>query len=190
MLLTRENGGLLVVDVQSALVPSVMAPDRLVERCHWMMKLAQALKVPCLVTEQYPKGLGSTVPPLNQPDLACKNKSKVHFSCAQDPAILAELQSMHVTQWVLVGIETHVCVLQTAIDLVNAGYGVYVVVDAVSARHELDHKYGLKRMKQHDVELVTSEMVFFEWIKQAGTPVFKSLSQAFLRSETWKSMQA
>jgi nicotinamidase-related amidase len=186
MLLSKENSGLMVIDVQSALTPLVLNVDHMIDRCHWTMRLAEVLNVPTLVTEQYPKGLGWTVAPLNGIKCPSKPMEKVHFSCAQDAAILKHIQSMHVTQWVLVGIETHVCVLQTAIDLIAAGYAVYVVVDAVSARTEMDHKYGLKRMKQHGAELVTSEMVFFEWEKQAGTPLFKSLSQTFLRSNAWK----
>ncbi len=186
MLLSKENAGLLVIDVQSALTPLVLKVENFINRCHWTMKLAEALNVPTLVTEHYPKGLGGTVAPLNAAKLASKPMEKVHFSCVQDAAILKHIKSMNVTQWVLIGIETHVCVLQTAIDLLAQGYGVYVVVDAVSSRTELDHKYGLKRMKQHGAEMVTSEMVFFEWVKQAGTPLFKSLSQTFLRSEEWK----
>ena len=80
------------------------------------------------------------------------------------------------------GIETHVCVLQTALDLVDADYEVFVAVDAVSSRQELDHRYGLKRMKQAGVELVTAEMVFFEWLEQAGTEEFKALSKRFFKS--------
>jgi hypothetical protein len=183
MLLSKEDSGLLVIDAQTILLPHVLNSQQCTDRIYWMMQLAKALDVPTLVTEQYPKGLGTTAPPLNDPQLSVKHLSKVHFSCAQDATILEQIKSMNKPQWVLVGIETHVCVLQTAIDLISAGYGVYVVVDAVSARKELDQHYGLKRMKQHDVELVTSEMVFFEWVKQAGTSEFKSLSQNFLRTK-------
>lgn len=182
MLLSKEDAGLLVIDAQTVLLPHVLNTQQCTDRMYWMMQLAKTLGVPTLVTEQYPKGLGPTVLPLSDPQLSVKHLSKVSFSCAKDATILEQIKSMNKTQWVLVGIETHVCVLQTAIDLVSEGFAVYVVVDAVSARNELDQRYGLKRMKQHEVELVTAEMVFFEWVKQAGTPEFKSLSQTFLRT--------
>ena len=106
---------------------------------------------------------------------------KVHFSCYREQSFVNHWQTIDRNQAVIVGIETHVCVLQTAMDMIDSGMDVFVVVDAVSSRHELDHKYGLKRMKQAGIQLVTAEMVFFEWVGQAGTPEFKALSQSFLR---------
>jgi nicotinamidase-related amidase len=85
------------------------------------------------------------------------------------------------SQIILIGIEAHVCVLETAIELQESGKQVFVVVDAVSSRHELNLRYGLKRVKSVGIQLVTREMVFFEWIRAAGTPEFKQLSQDFLR---------
>lgn len=183
MLLIKENSALLVIDMQEVLMPAVMNSFLSTQKTHWLMQLAKKLNIPTLVSEQYPKGLGHTVTPLNNQDLALKICPKVHFSSVKDDDTFKEIQQTQKNQWVLAGIETHVCVLQTAIDLSQAGYGVYVVVDAVSARHEIDHKYGLKRMKQHDIELVTSEMVFFEWVKQAGTAEFKELSKQFFKEK-------
>ena len=106
---------------------------------------------------------------------------KVYFSCWRAPAFKERIQSLNKKQLVLIGIETHVCVLQTALDLQEAGFIVYVVVDAVSSRAALDYKYALKRMKQEGIRLVTTEMIFFEWIGQAGTAQFKTLSKAYLQ---------
>jgi nicotinamidase-related amidase len=181
MLLEKEKSCLLLIDVQEKLTPLVQKSDALIARCQWLIRLAKELGVPQLVSEQYPSGLGATVEPLR--DLVPQSEfvEKVHFSCLRAPAFKERLQSLNKKQLLLIGIETHVCVLQTALDLQEAGYDVFVAVDAVSSRAELDYKYGLKRMKQDGVHLITSEMVFFEWVGQAGTPQFKALSKTYLQ---------
>lgn len=181
MLLDRECSCLLLVDVQEKLAPHVQHSEKLLSRCEWLMRLAAELDVPLLVSEQYPKGLGPTVESLKT--LAAKHPciEKVYFSCFREPSFKPKLDILGKKQLVLIGIEAHVCVLQTAIDLHQAGYDVFVVADAVSSRTELDYKFGLKRMKQVGIQLVTSEMVFFEWVGQAGTEKFKALSNAYLK---------
>ncbi|KTD19322.1 YcaC like amidohydrolase [Legionella lansingensis] len=180
MLLEKDKSCLLLVDVQEKLAPLVKDAENMLSRCQWMIRLAAELQVPLLVSEQYPKGLGPTIEPLKSLVINQKRIAKVHFSCFRELTFKHQLEALERQQLVLIGIETHVCVLQSAIDLKDAGYDVFVVVDAVSSRFELDHKYGLKRMKQRGVQLVTSEMVFFEWVEQAGTAEFKALSKAYL----------
>lgn len=184
MLLRKDDSILLLIDVQEKLTPLVQQAQALINACVWMLKLAHRLQVPVLVSEQYSKGLGATLPSL----LAClpdhNPVEKVYFSCMQDPNYPTRLKAFHKKQVVLIGIETHVCVLQTALDLIDHGYEVFVVVDAVSSRHELDYKYALKRMKQCGAHLVTAEMVFFEWVGCAGTSEFKALSKDFLQGES------
>lgn len=177
MMLIREHCCLLLIDVQEKLTPLVHQSQALIDRCQWLMALANASEVPCLVSEQYPQGLGKTLSVLQHTDAI----EKIHFSCWQKPLFQQRLQNLAKKQIVLIGIETHVCVLQTAMDLLAAGYQVFVVVDAVSSRYELDHNYALKRMENAGIALITHEMVFFEWIRQAGTPEFKRLSQQFLQ---------
>jgi nicotinamidase-related amidase len=181
VLLSRDKSGFLLVDVQEKLTPHVLNSDELVKQCHWLVRLAHELDVPVVVSEQYPHGLGHTVAPLR--DLTSNDQcvDKVHFSCYREPSFVKHWQSIGKNQVVIAGIETHVCVMQTAIDMNDYGLDVFVVVNAVSSRHEIDHKYGLKRMKQAGIHLVTAEMVFFEWVGQAGTPEFKALSQSYLR---------
>ncbi|KTD08086.1 hydrolase [Legionella jamestowniensis] len=181
MLLEREQSCVLLIDVQEKLAPHVKEPEKILERCAWIIRLATELKIPMLVSEQYPKGLGHTVEPLKSLTAHYQTNEKVHFSCFRESSCKQNLESLARKQLVLIGIETHVCVLQTAMDLNKAGYDVFVVVDAVSSRAEIDHKYGLKRMKQAGIQLVTSEMVFFEWVGQAGTEEFKGLSKNYLR---------
>lgn len=181
MLLEKESSCLLVIDIQEKLTPWVRNSAQLVERCQWLIRLAKELAVPQLLSEQYPKGLGETVEPLKTL-LAQEAISKVHFSSFCEPAFKKQLLALNKKQLVLIGIEAHVCVLQTALDLQRSGHEVFVVVDAISSRAELDYHYALKRMKQAGIQLLTSEMVFFEWIRQAGTPEFKALSKAFLQA--------
>ena len=181
MLLNKEESILLVVDVQEKLTPAVLNCSAFIARCEWLLKLAMRMDVPIFVSEQYPSGLGATIeqfrPYFNQGECA----EKIHFSCMSDPDYPRRLKQFNKKQVILIGIEAHVCVMQTALEMQEAGFDVFVVVDAVSSRNELDLKYGLKRMKQDGVHLITAEMVFFEWIRKAGSPEFKALSKEFLQ---------
>ncbi|MBA3536381.1 MAG: hydrolase [Tatlockia sp.] len=181
MLLERDRSCLVLIDVQEKLMPLVQNPDAVLARCQWLMLLAKDLAVPQLASEQYPKGLGPTVESLRCMISEEELIEKVHFSCFKALEFKQRLDALKKKQMVLIGIEAHVCVLQTALDLQQSGYEVFVVVDAVSSRSELDYKYGLKRMKQDGIHLITSEMVFFEWIGQAGTAEFRTLSKAYLQ---------
>ena len=181
MLLNKSDSILLLVDVQEKLTPHVLDQEEIVARCEWLLKLANRMGVPVLVSEQYPSGLGSTLPNFAPYYDRAKVIEKIHFSCAQEPNYLQALKQYSKNQVVIVGIETHVCVLQTAMELKSSGKEVFVVVDAVSSRKGLDRKYALKRMKQAGIHLVTSEMVFFEWVRKAGSPEFKALSKEFLQ---------
>lgn len=180
MLLNREQSLLLLIDVQEKLTPHVLDCDSLITRCEWILQLAQKMGVPILASEQYPKGLGGTLPSLNSYYSSQDCVEKVAFSCMQEPNCVKKLKEYKKNQLILIGIEAHVCVLQTALELKSSGYEVYVVVDAVSSRKALDLKFGLKRMKQDGVHLITSEMIFFEWLRHADTPEFKKLSKEFL----------
>lgn len=181
MLIKKEHSSLLLMDVQEKLTPYVLHSEALVSKCHWLMRLAKEVGVPIFVSEQYPQGLKKTVEPLNTflNDYNCIDK--VHFSSYQSADFVRKWHESGRKQAVLMGIETHVCVLQTALEMNAAGVQVYIVVDAVSSRHSIDHQSGLSRMRAEGIQLVTAEMVFFEWIRKAGTPEFKRLSQEFLQ---------
>lgn len=179
MLLNKEDSLLLLVDVQEKLAPAVLDCEAFLARCEWLLKLARRVGVPLLVSEQYPQGLGSTLKQFHSYFNQQECIDKVAFSCMSEPKYVERLKQLHKKQLILIGIETHVCVLQTALEMRKGGYDVFVVVDAVSCRGEQNTKYGLKRMKQDGVHLLTSEMVFFEWLRKAGTPEFKELSKEF-----------
>lgn len=181
MLLNQEDSVLLLIDVQEKLASHVLNHVAFIERCEWLLKLANKMNVPILASEQYPKGLGHTIEQ-HQPYFSSGDCiEKIHFSCMQQPEYIKRLKEYKKKQLILIGIEAHVCVLQTAMEMKEAGFDVYVVVDAVSSRKELDLKYGLKRMKHEGIHLITAEMVFFEWLRHAGSPEFKALSKEFLQ---------
>ncbi|AAU26991.1 TPA: isochorismatase family protein [Legionella pneumophila] len=181
MLLNRADSLLVLIDVQEKLTPAILNLDLFLARCEWLLKLARKLDVPVLASEQYPKGLGRTVSPLSSYINQEECIEKIHFSCVQEPQYINLLKGYNKSQLILIGIEAHVCVLQTAIEMKGYGFDVFVVVDGVSSRSEFDLKYGLKRMKQNGIHLITAEMVLFEWLKQAGTPEFKAISKEFLQ---------
>lgn len=176
MLIRAEQSCLLIVDVQSGLAPVMFDPERVNRGCGILMKAASRLKIPVVVSEQYPKGLGHTVGELQQlaPDGAVMEK--LHFSCAADPAIRARIESSARRQLVIAGIESHICVFQTALGFKEIGFDVVVAADACASRKELSWNISMKRLVANGVEVATVEMVVFEWLHRAGTPEFKELS--------------
>ncbi len=176
MLLSAGRSALIVVDVQERLAPAMAASEAAIARCAVLMQAARRLAVPIVVSEQYPKGLGATVPALAALAPADATFAKLSFSCAGEPAIAARLTALGRDQFVLCGIETHVCVLQTAFGLAATGAHVAVVEDAVASRRPADKAAALRRLDRAGIAVVTSEMVVFEWLGRAGTPEFKDLS--------------
>lgn len=177
MLMTAEKSCLLIVDVQKRLLSAMDSPRAVLSGCSLMMKAAGVLDVPIVVTEQYPEGLGPTVEPLAE--LAPEDAffSKLHFSSARNPAIRGKLETLKPSQVIIGGIEAHVCVLQTAIGLQEAGYQCFVAADATSSRTAANHAVAMSRLRDAGVGIVTSEMIVFEWLEKAGTPQFKELSR-------------
>ena len=133
-----------------------------------------------LITEQYPEGLGPTVETLAE--LAPEDAffSKLYFSSAKNTAIKGKIDTLNAKQIVIAGIEAHVCVLQTTIEFLDAGYACFVVGDATSSRKAANHAAGLARLREAGAEIVTTEMVVFEWLEKAGTPQFREMS-SFLK---------
>jgi nicotinamidase-related amidase len=179
MLLRAERSFLAVVDVQERLAPAMTAPEPAIARCEILMRAAARLGVPMLVSEQYPKGLGRTVPALAALAAAGDIVEKIHFSCADEKAWDVRLEAFDAggrDQAVICGMEAHVCVLQTALGLHEQGYRVAVVADAIASRRKEDAGLALARMSQAGLTIVSSEMVVFEWLRRAGTLEFKDLS--------------
>lgn len=177
MLLRAERSFLAVVDVQERLAPAMATPDAAIGRCTILVRAAARLGVPMLVSEQYPKGLGRTVPSLAALVAPETVVEKIHFSCADEEAWSKRLEALGGRdQAVVCGMEAHVCVLQTALGLQEKGYRVAVAADAVSSRKAEDAGLALARMQQSGVTVVSTEMVVFEWLRRAGSAEFKELS--------------
>ena len=179
MLIDAAKSSLLIVDVQERLLPVMAAGNSVVERSKILLKAAKALDVPVAVSEQYPKGLGHTVETLIQDIGNAPVFEKSAFSCWRDDGLRKHFTVHHDggrPQVIIAGIEAHVCVAQTAIDMAQAGFGVFVVADAVSSRAEASVALALARMGQSAVEVVNTEMAVFELLGKAGTPEFKALS--------------
>jgi len=176
MLIERQRSCLLVIDVQERLLPAMASGNQVVANGAVLVKAAARLGVPVLTSEQYPKGLGPTVPALAAllPEGAAIPKSE--FSCAAAPGYVERLKATGREQLILTGIEAHVCVLQTALQFRGLGYSVFVVADAVSSRKPESVALALARMRDAGAVAVTTEMVLFEWLGRAGTPEFKELS--------------
>lgn len=173
-LLAPASTALLVVDVQTKLAPLVRGPKRLIWNIRRLLDAAAVFEIPRSATEQYPQGLGGTVA-----ELASRlgpAPSKLRFSCAECEPLFEEWAVSKRRNIVITGMETHVCVQQTVLDLLHSGFRPYVVADAVSARGELDHELALKRMAWSGATITTTESVLFEWCQAAGTPQFKQIS--------------
>ncbi len=168
---------LCVLDVQERLLPAMPDADRLIARCARLVEAARLLGVTAVLTEQYPKGLGPTAPALaaGLPPAV----TKMAFSCCGSAAFLASIPA-GVAGIVLCGIETHICVAQTALDLLGRGVGVSVAVDAVASRHPLDHEVALRRLESGGVILTTTEAVLFEWCRTAEHPQFQAVRKLVL----------
>lgn len=171
-LLSRQTSLLVVVDVQEKLAPLICETERLLVNCSKLVECAKLFHVPTFATEQYPQGLGPTVPSLAQH--LPERPAKLRFSCAEvlnwPPAAERGDDRFQV---VLCGIEAHVCVLQTAFDLLAAGYQVFLAADAVGSRRQLDWKVALERLAAAGATIVTTESVLFEWCESAEAPEFK-----------------
>lgn len=181
MLLNAEQSCFVLVDVQEKLIPTIYQHQNLIANCEWLLNLCNQLKVPVFISEQYPQGLGSTVPTLK--NLVNENyySAKTTFSCAADEACLEKINSLNKSQVVMAGIEAHVCVLQSAIDLSARGKQVFVVSDAIASRNLFDKEMALQRMRAAGIQIVTKEMVLFEWLRHSRHPKFKELSKMFLQ---------
>ncbi|WP_207061120.1 hydrolase [Motiliproteus sp. SC1-56] len=181
MLINAKRSCLLVVDIQEKLVPAVHGHQTLIENCRWLLEVADIIGVPVLTSEQYPQGLGGTVEPINALIPAAGKMSKTHFSCAADAGCRDKIDASGREQVIIVGMEAHVCVLQTALELNAQGKEVFVVADAVASRSPEDKSLALERMRQCGLQIVSREMVAFEWMEKSGTETFKTISMNYLR---------
>ncbi len=173
-LLRRDDTALVVIDVQKR-INAVMADQSHLPRLQVLMDSCSALEVPIVITEQYPKGLGHTVTSLED-RAGAPPVAKNTFSCAREPATRSAIEGLGRRQILVTGIETHVCVLQTALDLLQAGYEIHVPHDAVNSRRPADKEWALRRLEAAGVVVTTSESALFEMLERCGTDDFKTVA--------------
>jgi nicotinamidase-related amidase len=177
MLMDASKSSLLLIDIQERLLPAMAEPEAVVSKSKILLTAAEQLDIPVMVSEQYPKGLGHTVEALHSKRATVIEK--ISFSCWRDDGIKQQFIKMHDSsrpQVIVAGIEAHVCVLQTCIDMSQAGFAVFAVTDAMSSRKHESEKLAFERMQSNGVQLANTEMVVFELLQKAGTPQFKALS--------------
>jgi len=174
-MLKRENAVLVVVDVQDRLLPHIRKHDDVTEAIARMIRGCKVLGVPILVTEQYPEGLGPTNELLKAEFETWEPIVKATFSCCGEIPFPEALEKTGRKDVLLCGIETHVCVYQTARDLIEKGYRVHLLVDGASSRRKIDRKTAIRRMESMGVHLCTVEMTLFEMLHVSGTDEFRKI---------------
>ncbi len=175
-LIVRDNVVLVIIDVQDKLLNVVQSKDEVINNILKLVKVCKILNIPIIITEQYPKGLGRT----NQKLIETLSNDyapieKTTFSCFKVKEFEERLLKLGRKTLILTGLETHICVLQTALEAIDKGYRVLVCVDAISSRRREDHTYALERMKIHGIELTTVETIIYELIEDAVKPEFKEV---------------
>ncbi len=176
-MLSVENTALLIIDIQEKLLRVMYEKEQLIDTTRKLIQGCCVLGVPVLLTEQYPRGLGRTVPEIKELIPEIIPIEKLSFSCCGDDGFLQSLKGMNRRQALITGIETHVCVYQTAAELVNAGYEVQVAADCVSSRTRENRDIALQKMRDAGVGITTMETALFELLKTAASDRFKEISQ-------------
>ncbi len=170
----------VVIDLQDAFMAPIPGAPRVVERTSFLIEAANMLGVPVLATEQVPERMGGTTSPV-QALLPCSAVGKTSFGCGGSPQFMATLQETGRRQIVMVGIETHICVLQTALQLLRGDYEVFVCADAVAARGSEASCFGLRRLENAGAIIVHTESIVYEWLGSSSHALFRELLQLVKR---------
>ncbi len=176
----KESTSLVVIDMQDRLMNAIPQENRdsTIDNAVTMIEAAKILNIPITITEQYPKGLGPTVDRIRESvGDQFEPIEKVVFSCARSPEFEAKLDESNRKEVIIVGVETHVCVLQTSMDLINKGYTVNIPADAVASRRELDWQRGISLIEKSGAIVGTKETFLFQLLERAGTDEFKQIAK-------------
>lgn len=176
MRIKPANTMALVIDYQERLVPPIGNKESLIKNSRILLAGLDSLKVPMIISEQYPERLGGTLPEIKEVTGGAAAWAKTDFSCWQDQGLKEAISGLGRKSVILCGVETHICVMQTAVDLVEAGYQVICVADCLGARRKADHKLGLQRMMQEGCLVATYESILFELAVGKQSPSFKTIS--------------
>ena len=170
MLLDHADCTLLLIDFQAMLMPAISAGDLVMANAERLAKAARLMAVPTLATEENPAGIGGTIDRLAP--YPVRTLAKMHFDATAEPDFWPAMPRDRTT-FVVAGCEAHVCVLQTVLGLLAKGAKVALVTDAVGARTAENKQAAIRRMRRHGAEIVTTEMVIFEWLRTADNPHFR-----------------
>jgi nicotinamidase-related amidase len=173
--LNRDNSLLLVIDVQEKLAPAISGIDELMNRLQALLRGAKTMNVPIMFTEHCPNKIGFTVESIRKLASSATYVQKTHFGAMREDEICGQLNTRGRRQIVLAGTETHVCVMQTALGLLEHEYDVFLVIDGTGSRERQDKKIAVERLCLAGVIPVTSEMVLFEWLEHADANCFSEV---------------
>lgn len=181
ILLSESNTCLLVVDIQEKLFPFIQNKYKILDKVKKLIKFAKIVELPIIVTEQNPRGLGKTIREIKElvPEIAAIEKYT--FSCVGESSFIEVLNAKEFKNLIVVGIETHICVTQTVLELLSKGFHLHVVSDAIGARAELDHDAGIMRMQKAGAVISTTEMVMYEYLKSSKHPKFKDFLEKIMK---------
>lgn len=177
LILKKESSALLIIDLQERILPVIRNIDLVIENTLKLIKGFKILQLPVFYTEQYPKGLGPTSQKILEELEGYSAINKMSFSCSGAGDLFSEFRKKQISQIVVCGVESHVCVQQTVLDLLANNFQVNLAADAVSSRKEIDYKTALERMKTLGAEVTTTESILFELLEVCGTPEFKEVSK-------------
>ncbi|WP_213698776.1 hydrolase [Acetomicrobium sp.] len=177
--LKKDKSQLLIIDVQERLLPAIYDNTSIVRNIKLLLKAAQVLSIPTKYTEQYPKGLGPTVSDiLELLPTETPRFEKIHFSCC-DEGNFKDFLGQERKQVILAGIETHICILATTMDLLNDGYQVVIAMEGVGSRRKEHHLAALNVLSQRGAMLLPTESIIYQWLSKSGTPEFKEMLPFF-----------
>ena len=174
-LLDKEDTGLVIIDIQDKLMHVIRRREAIVTNIIKLLHLSSLFSLPVILTEQYPKWLGTTIPEMKESLSEYEPIRKMEFNCCDDDVFSKRLKSAGLKCLILTGVESHVCVFQTCFSLLEAGYSVHVPRNAVSARKDEDWKVGLELMKEAGAVITSTETLIFQMLKSAGTKEFKQM---------------
>ena len=173
----RDDTALLIVDIQEKLAAVMKQRDAVVKNCIHLIELAKMLHIPIIVTEQYPKGIGHTVEEIKHALPAYQPVEKLTFSCCDEPSFFHTIKCLKKKTLVLTGMETHICILQTCIGLLQSGFHVHIVKDAMCSRTKENWKTACEYMRNAGAVITCTETVLFQLLKTAGTDEFRTISK-------------
>lgn len=178
-ILNKDDSLLLIVDIQEKLVKA-LDKDVIVKNSEKLVKAANLLEIPVVLTQQYPKGLGETIPEIKNNLGISSFMDKTSFNACLEDDFLDLIRSYNKKQIVICGIETHICVHQTTAALIEEGFEVFVAKDVCASRRKYEFKQGIDIMQQNGAKISCLEIILFEWLKNAKNPVFKDV-QALIK---------